>query len=244
MRRFFIPTPASLATPLTLDQEQSRHINRVLRLARGEKIILFDGQGNEFNATLLEVGKKVTVEISQHHRVEAVPPIIHLHQALLKGKKIEFIIQKMTELGIDYFHPFVSSHTAAKPPKAARLERWQKISLESCKQCGRARMMRVNPPTPLSEAVTRVDPAQALLFWEEEDERTIGELNDLEQRDELHIFIGPEGGFAREEVKLFQQRGIPTLSMGPFIMKADTAALCAVTLVLHQAGRLQPRGAE
>ncbi len=242
MRRFYLASTIPPTGTIQLDKEQSRHISTVLRLQAGEKITLFDGQGNDIYATLLIVKKNgVHVQITGTHHVPLTKPIIHLHLGLLKGKKMEFIIQKMTELGIDHIHPFTCDFSDTALPSARKMERWQKICLEACKQCGRARTIHIAKPVALTTDLASEKQGTVVTFWEGETKKTISDIPTLLHNDEIHFFIGPEGGFSASEINLFNQQNIATLSLGDLTLRAETAVLCATTLILHQANRLQPR---
>lgn len=241
MRRFYSPDIAPLNATLTLEPEQSHHIATVLRLTPGTAILLFDGQGTEIQATILAVRKKeVSVQVTSQEFTPPPAPSIHLYLGLLKGKKMDFLVQKMTELGIDHLHPFTSDFNATPSPSSKRLERWRKIAMEACKQCGRTRLMTIAQPASLPDSIQAQSPNNALVFWEDEPRQTINTVTDLATRPNIHCFIGPEGGFSPGEISTIKQANIPTLSLGDLTLRAETAAICATTLLLFQSGRLTP----
>lgn len=238
MRRFLIdPIPPGQAT-IPLGKEECHHIQRVLRLKKGDSIELFDGQGMVYQATIAEIGKLVTVSIDSGRQCIAPLPRLHLHLGILKGKKMDFVIQKATELGVHAISPFTSDFTEAQRPKEQKKERWHKISLEACKQCGRNWPLIIEEPSPLAEQVQAL-PADAvsLMFWEDENKQGPGDIALPENMPDLHLFIGPEGGFSPKEVTLCRPR-MATISLGPLTLRAETAVITALSLALFLSGRM------
>jgi 16S rRNA (uracil1498-N3)-methyltransferase len=181
----------------------------------------------------------VSVEIQSSQKINPPSPKIYLHIGLLKGKKMDFIIQKATELGVHAIMPFTSEFTEARPPKEQKKERWHKISVEACKQCGRNWPMIIKEPSPLADQVKALNAnTSAFLFWEDEKEGDAAALPHLGDLEELHLFIGPEGGFSPEEVSLCQPK-MTTLSLGPLTLRAETAVITALSLSLFLAGRMK-----
>ncbi len=241
MRRFLVNPLAEGSQKTHLGKEESHHIRKVLRLKKGDSIELFDGQGMAYSATIAEVSK--TVEVSIESVLKSTPPLprLHLHMGLLKGKKMDFVIQKATELGVHTISPFTSEFTEARLPKEQKVERWHKISLEACKQCGRNWPLTITEPSPLAEQLQSLeDNAPAILFWEDEIEKNPNKLALPEGLADLHLFIGPEGGFSRQEVMLCQKQ-MATSSLGPLTLRAETAVITALSLALFLTGRMNPQ---
>ncbi|MEN8258671.1 MAG: RsmE family RNA methyltransferase [Thermodesulfobacteriota bacterium] len=239
MRRFLIDPLPQENTTTHLGKEESHHIRKVLRLKKGDTIELFDGQGMTYQATISEIGKLIQVSIDSGKASTPPLPRLQLHLGLLKGKKMEFVIQKATELGVHTIHPFSSDFTEAQLPKEQKKERWHKISLEACKQCGRNWPLIINEPSPVAEQVqTLPADASSVLFWEDEIRQDPGDLAFPNELTDLHLFIGPEGGFSPEEVGLCQQH-MPAVSLGPLTLRAETAVITALSLALFLTGRMQ-----
>lgn len=240
MRRFLIePIHSRQKKTTQLGKEESRHIRKVLRLKKGDSIELFDGQGMVYQATISAIDKMVEVSIEPGKECTPPRPRLHLHLGLLKGKKMDFIIQKATELGVHSIEPFTSEFTEARPPKDQKRERWHKISLEACKQCGRNWPLIILEPTPLANHIDNLPADDAsVLFWEDEQKKGPGDIALPENVPDLHLFIGPEGGFSSAEVTLCQQR-MPTISLGPLTLRAETAVITALSLALFLAGRMK-----
>lgn len=238
MRRFLINTIPQSQKTVHLGREESLHIRKVLRLKKGAKVELFDGLGMVYQATISEPGKLVKVSIESCREWQIPSPAIHLHLGLLKGKKMDFIIQKSTELGVHAIHPFTSEFTEARPPKDQKKERWDKISLEACKQCGRNWPLIINAPSPLTDQIQSLPvDAPSFLFWEDEKEGDPAVITSLAGIKNLHLFIGPEGGFSPAEVTLCRKR-MATLSLGPLTLRAETAVITALSLALFLSGRM------
>jgi 16S rRNA (uracil1498-N3)-methyltransferase len=239
MRRFLIdPVPAG-QTKITLGTEESSHLSKVLRLKKGALIELFDGQGMVYQATILEIGRSVTASIVSSHESQTPQPRIHLHLGLLKGKKMDLIIQKATELGVHAIEPFTSDFTEASPPKEHKKERWHKISLEACKQCGRNWHMIIEEPSFLPGQIKAL-PADAtsVFFWEDENQQNPADLIFPAILTDLHLFIGPEGGFSPAEVTLCKERMV-SVTLGPLTLRAETAVITALSLALFLTGRMK-----
>ena len=239
MRRFLINPISAESTTTQLGKEESHHIRKVLRLKEGDGIELFDGQGMVYQATVSELGKVVTVQIESGRLCQPPRPHIHLHLGLLKGKKMDLIIQKATELGVHAIHPFISEFTEAKLPKEQKKERWQKISLEACKQSRRNWPLTINETTSLGDQINNL-PAEAmnLLFWEDEKKQDPSFLPPLVKHKNLHLFIGPEGGFSATEVSLCRDK-MTFISLGTLTLRAETAVITALSLALFLGGRMK-----
>lgn len=239
MRRFLIAPLSPGQTTVHLGREESHHLARVLRLKEGAEIELFDGQGMVYQAAITAMAASVQVAIQTSRPCHAPLPRLHLHLGLLKGKKMDFIIQKATELGVHTLAPFSSAFTEAAPPKEQKKERWQKISLEACKQCGRNWPLLIEEPAPLTSQVQALPPeAVALLCWEDELQQDPGALALPASLDDLHLFIGPEGGFSPAEVALCRHR-MAAVTLGPLTLRAETAVITALSLALFLTGRMK-----
>ncbi|MDR9502408.1 MAG: RsmE family RNA methyltransferase [Desulfurivibrionaceae bacterium] len=238
MRRFLIdPVPPGQLT-IDLGKEECHHIQRVLRLKQGDTIELFDGQGMVHQATITALTKRVTVTIQSSRQIVPPRPRLHLHLGLLKGKKMELLVQKATELGVHALHPFTSDFTEARPPREQKKERWQKISLEACKQCGRNWPLAMAETSPLEKQLDNLPAgATSLLFWEDEKKTGPGDIMLPPGLPELHLFIGPEGGFSAAEVSRCQEK-MSAVSLGPLTLRAETAVITALSLALFLSGRM------
>lgn len=244
LRRFFInPTDITGATAQITGPE-AHHLRTVLRLAPGDPITFFDGTGARYQARIERILKdRVTATITE--QTQDPPPKVRLHlgQALLKGQKMDLILQKATELGVDAIWPFSSEHGIHKPTKEAQMERWQRIVLEACKQCDRARPPEIHDPMEINDLITHAPPCDTrLIFWEHESRQTLPEvLADQNTNCRSVLFLlGPEGGFSETEVACARREGFIPVSLGPRILRAETATLAATAILQFTLGNLNP----
>ncbi len=244
MRRFFIDPGRRLADLVTLSEQESYHIGRVLRLQNDTEIELIDGIGGLFAAVIVDVGRIVTCRIvGQKEMVDKERVPLWVGQGLLKGKKMDSTIQQCTELGVTRLSPFVSSRCQGRPDETRgrrKSDRWERIVLSACKQCGRAQQMEIDEVRDFAAMLALVDQdvhILKLIFWEAEAEVHLHEAM-LRDRaiDRACILLGPEGGFCRTEIAAAREQGWQTVSLGSHILRAETATLVAVSLVQYLLG--------
>lgn len=249
MRRFFID-PAGLSdTTAVLTGSEAHHIISVLRLEAGTPIQLFDGTGMVYQARIEKIDKRrVEAEIFAVARDDDTQATaLHVGQAILKGKKMDFIVQKATELGVRGLHPFISRYciTANIPQSREKRqrERWQRIAREACKQCGRATPLTCSPTMEFEMLLSSVSASgkmdKKLIFWEEEKERTLGDVFGNEApADSVMVLIGPEGGFDEAEVTTAVAAGFHPISLGRNTLRAETASVTAIAILQYLLGNL------
>ena len=244
MRRFFFAENERNGDEVRFSEAESRHIVKSLRLHVGSQIQLFDGTGLRYLAEIRNVGRQVIARIltADADQVEE-KAILHLGQAMLKNAKMDFLVEKATELGVASFTPFSSSRCQGKNDVeehgAKRLQRWQRIVESACKQCSRPRPMELKEPLSLNAFCSGISPdpqTLRLLFWEEEKETSLHDLPPFSDYQQIHLLLGPEGGFSREDVTLAGQSGYHSVSLGPRILRAETATLAAISIVRYLAG--------
>jgi 16S rRNA (uracil1498-N3)-methyltransferase len=244
MRRFFFAENERNGDEVRFSEAESRHIVKSLRLHVGSQIQLFDGTGLRYLAEIRNVGRQVIARIlTADADQQEDKAILHLGQAMLKNAKMDFLVEKATELGVASFTPFSSSRCQGKNDVeehgAKRLQRWQRIVESACKQCSRPRPMELKEPLSLSAFCSGISPdpqTLRLLFWEEEKETSLHDLPPLSDYQQIHILLGPEGGFSREEVALAGLAGYHSVSLGPRILRAETATVAAISIVRYLAG--------
>ena len=237
MRHFFVDPTDITGTGAVISGSEARHIRLVLRLDPGQGIKLFDGMGNIYRAIIRNLDKaKITVSITDKKKFIDNGPQVHLGQALLKGKKMDFLVQKATELGIHTVHPFTSEH-CAKRTSASRNERWKKISLEACKQSGRPLPLNCRPVQKFSNIIRQSTNFKCnIIFWEQEKKNILGNLPPTP--DSILFLIGPEGGFSYKEVMEAHNHGFQPITFGKRILRAETAAFCAMSIIQYINGNL------
>ena len=245
-RIYFPPIPEGRES-VELAEDTVRYLRNVLRLGRGDAILLFDGTGWEYRGVIERLeGRQGTARIVARERIPLESPVrITLAQALPKGDKMEFIVQKATELGAARIIPFRSARTIPRRTEdrsARRLERWRRIAAEAAEQCGRADVPEIAEPLPFRDALGQAPPgALKIFFWEAESQRSIREiLKGAEARSagEFFLVVGPEGGLSGEEAELARQAGFRTASLGRLVLRVETAALAILAVLQYECGLL------
>lgn len=244
MRRFYFTAQgAGEGDLVVLSKEESHHIRRVLRLAPGEVVELLDGNGGVYVATLVLVGNSVEARLDRKVAQAVSGCQLLVGQGVLKGKKMDTVIQKCTELGVNRFRPFVSERCqgVAEERHERRQERYDRISLAACKQCMRPDLMRVDTPCDFVNLLADDEwgaHGLKLLFWEEETQRTLHDIVVPADLSSAVLLLGPEGGFSMEEVERALGCGYQTVSLGTRILRAETATLSAVTVIQFLLGNM------
>lgn len=243
MRRFFIdPSEISKDSPV-IEGQDAYHISGVLRLKPKDHIILVDGMGFEYKAQIISSSKnQVTVAIVEKYTVLTESPIgISVGQGYLKDKKMEMLIRHLTEIGITRWTPIVSERSIPQPgkkPNSSRIERWQIIAREAVKQCRRTLVPEIAPSISFHQAVTNsADMDFKIIFYENATvpfSRSM--VPDAHPISQILVIFGPEGGFSNREVELARSNGFVVASLGPRILKAETASIAACTLIQHLFG--------
>lgn len=240
MRRFFVSPDALTSESVLLDQEESHHLARVLRLQQGETIELFDGTGALYTGKIEKLGKRVAVslESQKHHQVEQQGGSVILCQGDLKGGKMDFLVEKATELGVERFIPFSAGRSQGRLDEARLKQRRQRrlsIVKKACKQSGRVRFMKVDEELGFAELLgINFDPSyRKFIFWEKEESLKLAEAVGGQKDTPVCLMIGPEGGFSDEEAALAQSSGWQPVSLGDLTLRAETATISAVAIVNH-----------
>ncbi|MGI6550008.1 MAG: 16S rRNA (uracil(1498)-N(3))-methyltransferase [Syntrophomonadales bacterium] len=248
MRRFFVAPDNILGMQVFIDGDEARHIAVVLRSQPGDEIIVFDGSEYEYEVRLLSVtSSMVTGQVLSSRLTTADPPIaITLVQGLAKGEKMDYIIQKSVELGANRIIPVQTDHSVVKLDREralGKVKRWNRMTLEACKQCGR------NQP-PVVEEVSRLDAVlkrvsgmmPSIFFYEQCKTNKLGALLNQHRQEMLEqgvaVFIGPEGGFSQSEAQLAEKSGALMAGLGPRTLRTETAGLAALTILMWELGDL------
>src|SRR5215470_393948 len=242
--RFYAPPAQITDSGVTLDAEESHHLTRVLRLSEGALVFVFDGEGAEYECEVARVAKR-EVELNVLRRLDGAvesPLRLTLAQALIKGDKFDWVIQKATELGVTRIVPLVTDHSDIKRAEERaeqRLQRWRRISLEALKQCGRRRLVEICEPAPFDDFCGSVVDSASLIF----SEHGGGSLREvsakLQDVDQLSLCVASEGGWSERELLKAESSGFTPVSLGSRILRTETAAIVAVTLAQHLFGDLR-----
>lgn len=242
MRRFFV-SPADIdGKAATLTGSEAHHLLHVLRLKNGSRITLFDGTGTTYEGTITSLDPEVSVNITRINLEDQARPRLHLAQGLIKPKKSELIVQKATELGIDSISFFTSRYCSTKAPSASRQERWQKIAMESCKQCNRPAPPDIKPVTSFDKClISAAAHDLKIIFWEETAGYNLPDINSMINQDRprsLFFLIGPEGGLTDEEVAMAKDHGFLSVTLGRQILRAETASIAASAILQFLLGNM------
>jgi 16S rRNA (uracil1498-N3)-methyltransferase len=238
MARFFLPMQQIQDRRATLIGAEVNHLRRVLRLRTEDRVVLFDDAGCEHEGIIRDLSEdRAEIEILRSYRVDNESPLqTILALGLTKGEKMDWVVEKATELGVHTILPFFSSYTVPKLNErkmAQRSERWQKIAVSAAKQCGRARIPKILALTEFRDLLKTVSrDALRLLFWEKECEQQLSELKETRTIiSEVVVTIGPEGGFSAQEAALALDQGFQAVRLGRRILRAETAAVAALAAV-------------
>lgn len=229
LSRFFIDAPLSLGQH-ELPEAQAHYIGRVLRLAAGDAVQLFDGSGQEFRGELLEVGKKrVQVELREAFVGLAESPLrVHLGQGLSRGERMDWAIQKATELGAVEITPLVSERCEVrlKDERAdKRLAHWRQVAISACEQCGRSVLPVIHAPVALADWQRQVEADLKLVLHP-----VAAPLASHARPGTLAFLIGPEGGLSDAEVESAKAAGFHAARLGPRVLRTETAPVVALSV--------------
>jgi 16S rRNA (uracil1498-N3)-methyltransferase len=244
MRRFNISPSDIDGATATLKGGEAHHLKNVLRLKPGNRITLFDGTGTTYEGAISRMSAEtVTVNIDKINYEDNSRPRLHLGQALIITKKMDLIVQKATELGINSLTPFTSTFCSTREPSPGKQERWQRIALESCKQCNRPYPPEIKPLTTIKECLAEAARHDLkIIFWEETADltlRDIGAMIKAEPPRSVFFMIGPEGGLSDEEVAMAGQKGFRSATLGKQILRAETASLVGGAILQFMLGNLE-----
>ena len=243
MNRFFIEPERLTGPGVELDGEIAHQISRVLRLEAGDRILLLDGVGFEYEVGLSEVrrgGKTETVrgDILAKRPAPGEPRVrITLYQALLKGEKFDYVLQKSTEVGVAAIVPIITERCVSQN---VRPDRWRKIIQEAAEQSRRGLLPNLpDQPLSLTETLNRLkaEGTPAFMAWEEESDFSLKQLPP--GLDRLALLVGPEGGFSQAEAQAALGAGVQTVTLGPRILRAETAGPVVTALALYQLGEME-----
>jgi 16S rRNA (uracil1498-N3)-methyltransferase len=245
--RFFVSADNIKGNSVLIDEEQTRHIEKVLRLKSGDIVKVFDGNGNEYQVRLQEKKQKILQAeiLAQETTAEDLAINLTLVQGIARSEKMDFIIQKAVELGVRSIIPLQSEHSVArfdKEKEGKKVKRWQKIAQEACKQCGRNHIPEVKPILDFPALMAQIGDKPALLCYEQEREAYFRTLL-REQRENfctrgLFLIIGPEGGFSPAEVETARRQGCFIAGLGPRTLRTETASLLACGIIMYEYGEL------
>jgi 16S rRNA (uracil1498-N3)-methyltransferase len=236
--RIFTPQPLSGQTTLVLDGSAGHYLARVLRLSKGDAITLFNGDGADYPAVISEIrSQRVTVRITGSASPAAESPLqITLVQAVCRGERMDYVLQKATELGAFCFQPVISQRVEVRLDAARQEKRmlhWQGVVTSACEQSGRAIVPEVKSPLALADWLGAAEFPVSLVLDPLAGDRLTGVAIASKS---VAVLVGPEGGFTDEELKAARAKGLLAVSMGPRVLRTETAGPAAIAVLQARLG--------
>lgn len=241
--RVYIVSALCSDTQIEVGDQVAQHVTRVLRLRPGAVLTAFDGRGGEYAAQLLAIGKRsVTLGIGMHRPIERESHLeITLLQGMARGERMDFIIQKATELGVRRIVPLVTARSVVQLEEERsqkRLEHWRAVAAAACEQSGRNRLPDIDHPRPLVEALSATSADQLCCVLAPQATHTLHDTIGSDCR-RVAVLIGPEGGLDETEIAQAVTQGFRGVRLGPRILRTETAALTALAVLQSAAGDLR-----
>lgn len=245
MHRFFLSAEDFRQDTPILRGPEAHHCLDVLRLQTGDRLVLFDGKGNEATATIGAVHKgEIRLNSLLRSSVPSLPVKITLAQAIPKSRNMDWIIQKAVELGAACIAPLISERTVVRMDAATaerKQAKWKQVAIEACKQCGQNWLPRILLPTSPKEFLESVPSGDFLLIASlQPDTRRLKEVLAAHEKEHSHlpnrvvILIGPEGDFTPAEMALAKSFGCRPITLGPIVLRTETAALYCLSVISHE----------
>ena len=240
--RVHVDAPLAQGIELALPENAAQHLARVLRLKVGDECVLFNGDGNDYAARIIAMGKReLRVAVAAGRQVDNESPLaITLLQGVARGEKMDLILQKATELGVTAIVPLWSQRSEVKLDEARtgkRLAHWRGVVASACEQCGRARVPKVEEPVSLALALGALPAGGLRLILDPQGELALGTLS-VDDGTSLALAVGPEGGWSPTDREQLLAAGFRGLRLGPRILRTETAGLAAISALQSRLGDL------
>ncbi len=241
LTRVHVDLPLAPGMELTLPEAPAVHLARVLRLGVGDECVLFNGDGSDYAARVLAIGKReLRVAVTAATPVERESPLrIVLLQGIARGEKMDLILQKATELGVTGLHPVTSQRSEVKLDEARaakRLAHWRNVVTAACEQSGRAVVPEVLAPAALQDALASLPVGGLRLLLDPEGAQSLGTLESI--NGPVLLAVGPEGGWSPRDHEQLQSAGFQGLRLGPRVLRTETAGLAAIAALQSRFGDL------
>lgn len=230
--RIFTDSPLAVGSQCQLDDNAANHVGRVLRMQAGQALLLFNGDGQDYHATITEAGKKhvqVAVTEAAENETESSLRVV-LAQTLSKGDRMDYAVQKAVEMGVSEIVPLTTERCDVKlkgDREDKRLRHWQQVAISAAEQCGRARVPEIQPVMTVQQWLEHARACDLRLVLHHRTERS---LNTLEKPSSIALMIGPEGGLTAEEIALAEDNGFLPVALGPRVLRTETAPVAAIAL--------------
>ncbi len=247
LHRFFVPGESVQGKKVVMAEQQAQQIRNVLRIGDGEHIIVLDNQGWEYEVVLTAVRRtEVAGQVVKRRQAMGEPDTqITLYQSLLKREKFEWVLQKCTEVGVRRFVPVITERSLIRSldaVKADKIDRWRRIITEAAEQSRRGRIPELALPVKFEQCMAALDGFDCLLMPSAKAEgvslRAVLSGGEKDRPTTIALFIGPEGGFTEKEMELGRASGAVAVSLGRRILRTETAALVAASLILYELGEM------
>jgi 16S rRNA (uracil1498-N3)-methyltransferase len=231
--RIYLSQPLNTGTEVELDSNALRHVVQVLRLKAGHPLILFNGDGGEFEAQLVNIAKRqAIVRIGNFHEVSRESNLItHLGLGISKGERMDFALQKTVELGVSEITPLFTEHCVVHLNASRALkkqEHWQAVVISACEQSGRNTIPVLNSARPFSDWLNSIQTTTRLIL----DPEASTTLSTIQlQKPEVALTVGPEGGFSQAEIEQARGVGFKGITLGPRVLRTESAALAGLAAV-------------
>jgi len=248
MNRFFVSTSDFHDEQMVLGRRQAHQIRNVLRMNKGDRIIALDNTGYEYEVVLTEIKKdRVLGQIEQKRPAAGEPQVrLTLYQSLLSRDKFELVLQKCTEVGVSRFVPVITQRSLVRGADTVtpnKLARWQRIIIEAAEQSHRGRIPELNQPVQFEQALASLGAFDCCLIASPAEQkislRAALQRSNRNKPQTIALFVGPEGGFTEQEVTLAADAGAVAFSLGPRILRTETASIVAAALILYESGRTE-----
>lgn len=239
MPKFFVDKSQIFGNFIEIKGIDANHIVNVLRMSENDKIIVCDGNGTDYSCFISELSKNyVKASIAESHKNENEPNIkITLFQGIPKSDKMELVIQKCVEIGVDKIVPVMTEHTVVKlnGKEDKKLQRWNKIAEAAAKQCGRGKIPIVEPIINFKQSVLEAKKLDnAVIPYECENKMNMKDFINKFNGESVGIIIGPEGGFSESEINFAKENNIPSVTLGKRILRTETAGLVTSVILLYE----------
>lgn len=234
MPRFFLP-PDSWADEAWLTGDEAKHLSQVLRIRAGETVTVFDGNGRRAEAVVREVTRdRARLDLGPIVQTPAPKPFVTLALAIPKGKNMDLVVQKAVELGVSVIQPLVTRRTIVQPGEG-KAEKWRRVALEACKQCGLDHLPEVAEPLAFSEWLAkREGSGLALIASLAPGARPMKDVVRAGESSAVTVLIGPEGDFTPEETSAALTAGFHPVTLGANVLRAETAALFCLSALRYE----------
>jgi 16S rRNA (uracil1498-N3)-methyltransferase len=240
--RFFVTEDRVCGDLIWLEPTDAQHVSRVLRMHPGEEITVCCGNGSAYLCALEQVGKtEVSARILSEEAFNNEPTaFVTVYAGLSKGDRFDYLIQKCVECGVSHIVPFTSQHCVVRlegKDYEKKQQRYARIALEASKQCQRSRVVTVGEIVPFDKALAAAAQADCGLFlYEKEQQKSLSSVLKSAQGSHYSVVTGPEGGFSEKEAQLAQDAGLACVSIGPRILRCETAPVAALCAIMYETG--------